>query len=308
MLAGHISKALFGKAAYRALGAAIFVMVVLFTGCSKKEEANPKNPNEKRFPLTGQILEINTQQSLLTVKHDEIKGYMPAMTMEFEVTPGDAANAKVGQRIRAELVTDGGGDFHLEKIWVDDAQASSVIDAATKALSQDTVAKGNKAYREVGENAPEFALYDQEGRVVQSSRFRGKQVMLNFIFTRCPVPTMCPAATARFQQTQRLAREAGVKNLELISITLDPAYDTPGVLKTYAITRSIDTSNFSLLTGPESAIKSLLANFGVLVKFEGDLLNHTLATVLIDEQGRIIHRADGSRWEPQEFIEKMHKG
>ena len=287
---------------------ALFVLAIAFavTGCAKKE-GTPSNPNEKRFPLTGEIREIDADQNVLVVKHDEIKGYMPAMTMEFSATPGDVANARVGQRIRAELVTEGDGEFRLEKLWVEDPQAKTAVDAAANSLTQDTVSRGNKAYREVGDKAPDFALYDQEGRVVESARFRGKQVILNFIFTRCPVPTMCPAAVARFQQLQREAREAGVKNLELVSISLDPEYDTPGVLKSYAISRGIDTSNFSLLTGPDAAIKSLLSSFGVLVNFEGDLLNHTLATVLIDETGRIVHREDGSRWETQAFIGKLKK-
>lgn len=280
--------------------------VLALAGCAKSTLA--KNPNEKRFPLVGEVMEINAGQNQLTIKHEEIKGYMPAMTMEFSVTPGDVANATVGQHIKAELVTEGNGEFRLEKIWVVEPQKTNAVESASKTLIQDTVARGNKAYREVGETVPDFALFDQDGRVVESSRFRGKQILLNFIFTRCPVPTMCPAAVARFQQTQRLAREAGVKNFELISITLDPAYDTPGVLKTYAVSRGIDTSNYSLLTGPENAIKSLLAQFGVLANFEGELLNHTLATVLIDEQGRIVHRVDGSRWETTEFIEKLKKG
>jgi len=152
---------------------------------------------------------------------------------------------------------------------------------------------------------PEFALYDQDGRVVQSSRFRGRQIMLNFIFTRCPVATMCPAATAKMVTVQHLAREARVPNLELISITLDPAYDTPGVLKEYALVRGIDTSNFSLLTGPETAIKDLLKQFGVIAQLQGDILQHTLTTLLIDPDGRITHRADGSIWEPREFVQKM---
>jgi protein SCO1/2 len=132
--------------------------------------------------------------------------------------------------------------------------------------------------------------------------------MLNFIFTRCPVATMCPAATAKMMNAQKLAREGRVPNLELISITLDPAYDTPGVLREYADTRGIDMANFSLLTGPETAIKDLLAQFGVIAEFDGDMLKHTLTTLLIDEQGRIVHRADGSLWEAKDFVAKMKRG
>ena len=132
---------------------------------------------------------------------------------------------------------------------------------------------------------PDFALYDQSGKVVQSARFRGKQIMLNFIFTRCPVATMCPASTLKMMQAQRLAREAGVSDIEFVSITLDPTYDTPGVLKEYAEDRGIDTSNFSFLTGPEGAVRDLLTQFGVVAEFEGDLVKHTLATLLIDPPG-----------------------
>ena len=143
---------------------------------------------------------------------------------------------------------------------------------------------------------------------MQSVRFLGKQIMVNFIFTRCPVATMCPAATAKMMSAQKLARAAAVPNLELVSITLDPAYDTPGILKDYTVTRGIDTANFSFLTGPQTAIKDLLSQFGVIAEFEGDLLKHTLTTLLIDENGKIIHRADGSAWEPADFVAKMKTG
>jgi protein SCO1/2 len=232
---------------------------------------------------------------------------MPAMTMEFIVTAGDIALAKPGQHIRAEMIPSKDGDFRLEKIWPDDAAAAAAVAASARALREDTHNRGKAAYREIGEAIPNFTLYDQEGRVVPSGRFTGKQIMLNFIFTRCPVATMCPASTAKMMMTQKLARDAKVPDIEFVSITLDPAYDTPGVLKDYALARGIDTANFSFLTGPETAIKDLLAQFGVIAEFEGDLIKHTLATLLIAENGKIIHRADGSAWEAADFVAKMKK-
>lgn len=283
-------------------------------GCSRPESSKEGGAKaaaaktvEKRYPLTGEILRVETERKVLVVRHDEIKDYMPAMTMEFLVSPADLLAAKPGQRIRAELVPSDDGDFRLEKIWPNDQVAADTIAATARQLREDTHNRGRSAYREVGEAVPQFALFDQEGRVVQSARFGGKQIMLNFIFTRCPVATMCPAATAKMVQTQQLAREAGVKNFELISITLDPAYDTPGVLKEYAQLRGIDTSNFSFLTGPESAIKDLLTQFGVIAQFQGDILQHTLTTLLINENGRIAHRADGSVWEPKDFVAKLKR-
>ena len=286
---------------------------LVVTGCKPRLAADKKAPSdetaskEKRYPLTGEIIKADPARLTLLVKHDAIDGYMTAMTMEFVVTSGDVANAREGQRIRAELVEREDGEFALEKIWPVDATADARIGAAGGSLRQDTTIRGRHAYREVGENLPDFALYDQTGKVVSPARFRGKQVMLNFIFTRCQVATMCPLSTANMATAQRKAREAGVTGIEFVSITLDPEYDTPGVLRTYAAQRGIDTTNFSFLTGPEQAIKDLLTQFGVLAAFEGSILKHTVATLLIDPNGKIIWRADGSQWSPDEFVSKMIK-
>ena len=299
------------------LGALVWLVAALFAGCAKTSSTEEKpaaaapapaeKPKQERYPLTGEIVRVDAAKRVLIVQHDEIKGYMPAMTMEFNVSAGDAALAKPGQKIRAEMVSPPNGELRLEKIWPADKATADTVAAVALQLRQDTHTRGKGAYREIGETVPDFALYDQSGRVVQSSRFRGKQIMINFIFTRCPIATMCPAATIKMINVQRLAREAAVPNLELISITLDPTFDTPGVLKEYADVRGIDTKNFSFLTGPATAIKDLLTQFGVIAEFEGDLIKHTLTTLLIDANGKIAHRADGSMWEPAEFVAKMKR-
>ncbi len=269
--------------------------------------ADLRNKLEKRHPLTGEVIRADMERKALIVTHDEIKDYMPAMTMEFKVSDADLASAKPGQRIRAELVQRKDG-FYLEKIWPDDAATKAAVEASAKALAQDTAMRGRGVYREVGEQAPEFTLVDQEGRAVAISRFRGKRVVLNFIFTRCPVATMCPAATMKMMALQKAAKEAGVTDLQFVSVSLDPEYDTPGVLKEYAEVRGIDTSNFSFLTGPDAAVRHLLAQLGVIREFEGATIKHTLATVLIDPTGRIIHRVDGSSWDAEEFLSKVRRG
>jgi protein SCO1/2 len=288
------------------------LLIPVWGACSRTE--NPARtdastasdrPGAGRYVLHGQIIAANRERMTLTVSHEAIEGLMPAMTMEFPVSSGDLSIVKPGERIRAELVRDG-DDFRLEKVWPDDRVSVSSVLAAAGALRQDTAARGKGAYREVGENLPEFALYDQDGRVVEARQFRGRQILLNFIYTRCPVAAMCPAATLRMVAVQKAARQAGVENLALISITLDPAHDTPGVLNDYAVARGIDTGNFSFLTGPEPAIRDLLTQFGVIAEFQDGLLKHTLATLLIDEEGRIVHRADGSEWRVDEFVETMH--
>jgi len=292
----------------RWIGLATLALLAAGAGCSRAAGgAAAAAPTEKRYPLHGEILAVNAQAKTLTIAHEAIPGLMPAMTMEYAAGDGDLAIARVGERIKAQLVEDH-GNYHLEDIWRDDRAATDTVAEAANELRQDTAARGRGAYREIGEAMPDFALFDQDGRVVQAARFRGRQIMLNFIYTRCPIATMCPAATLRMMEVQKQARAAGVTNLQLISISLDPSYDTPGVLKEYAQARGIDTGNFAFLTGPERAIRDLLTQFGVIAEFKDGLLKHSLATLLINEQGRIIHRADGSEWTANEFVERMHKG
>lgn len=285
-------------------------------GCAKKSvttdgtasaSSSGAVPGEQRYPLTGEIIAVNADRGTLSVTHDEIKGFMMAMTMEFKVEKGDLENAKVGQHIRAEVIRRG-NDLSLDKIWPNDTVTTSAVSAATDALAQDTVMRGQGAYREIGETLPEFTLLDQTGKAVPGSRFRGKQVVVNFIYTRCPIATMCPAATLKMMALQKAAHTAGVKDLELVSITLDPEHDTPGVLKEYADVRGIDTSNFTFLTGPDAAVRQLLAQLGVIREFEGATIKHSLSTILINEAGKISYRQDGSTWKVDGFIEHLKKG
>lgn len=287
-----------------------FLLLVGGVGCDKSEpsaraEDLTKLP-EGYHVLTGTVVAINAERGTLLVQHNEVPGVMAAMTMEFHVGPGDLKVAREGLPIQAVMYQMSDG-FWLERVWPLDPVDKQIVENAARELRQDTVTRGSGAYREVGEDLPDFALYNQDGRAVRAAEFAGRQIMVNFIFTRCPDPTMCPAATMRMTQVQKLAREASVTNLELISITLDPEFDTPGVLRDYADARGIDTSNFSFLTGPEVAIKDLMTQLGVLAFQDGPLVRHTISTVLINEDGRIIHRVDGKTWDPQDFVARMRR-
>jgi protein SCO1 len=282
-------------------------------GCGSREGGEAAKPEAAAVSapqsreITGRVVSVLKERGTLLVDHDEIPGYMPRMTMEFAVGAGDLALAKDGAELRAKLIEEGGGKFRLEAVWWREASADLAVQKAAASLREETGIRGRGAYREVGETLPDFALYDQTGAVVQAARWRGQQVMLNFIFTRCPIATMCPAATLKMTETQRLAKAAGLDKIAFVSITLDPEYDTPGVLREYAEARGIDTSNFSFLTGPEGAIKDLLKQFGILTEMEGPILKHTLATLLINAEGKIVWRADGSDWKPADFVARMSR-
>ncbi len=145
---------------------AVLASCLLMAGCGKQAVAPAAPvaatpPGETRHPLTGEIVKVLPERSTLLVSHDKIPDFMMAMTMEFKVSKSDLANAKEGQRIRAELVVRG-DELSLEKIWPDDTVTRSTIDAATNALAQDTAMRGKEAYREIGENLPNFTLLDRK--------------------------------------------------------------------------------------------------------------------------------------------------
>jgi protein SCO1/2 len=283
---------------------------VASAGCARQDKVNSAGPanvpaNATTHTLQGEIITVTPARSAVLVHHEEIPGYMPPMTMEFQVTPADLARLKEGDQIRARLTQDDHGTLRLEAIEVIDPVKERAVAAAANALRQETTMRGKGAYRELGETVPQFTLYNQDGDVVSINRFRGKKVVLNFIYTRCPIANMCPLSTQNMMALQRAAREKGVTGLELVSISLDPAYDTPPVLKEYSRVRGIDNTNFSFLTGPEKAVRDLLAQFGVIVEPGDSFLKHTLSTILIDEQGRIIFRVDGSQWSPADFLNHL---
>ncbi len=281
-------------------------------GCSKNQAATntadksaPTPEITATFDIKGEIVRIVAEKRVLMVHHEEIPNYMPAMTMEFKIGEADPSVFKEGQKIAAKMIDEKNGDFRLEGIRVLDVAKDSVVQAAARKLQEDTFVLGKNAYREIGDAAPKFALYNQNGDVVSFDQFRGKRVILNFIFTRCPIATMCPAATARMTALQRLAKEKNVSDLHLVSISLDPTYDTSPVLKGYAAARGIDTANFSFLTGPVSAVRDLLTQFGVIAEKSDNIWKHSLATLLIDRDGKIAHRIDGSTWEPEDFLKRL---
>jgi protein SCO1/2 len=280
------------------------VVALLAAGCSRPAEKDP-GPAAASYAIRGEIVGLDHARRVLLIHHEEIPGYMPAMTMEFSAAGVDLTKLREGQRLAARMGAPVDGVFPLTEFRLLDSPDDRAVAAAALALRQDTHTRGKHTYREVGETAPTFTLYNQDGKATAFDHFRGKRVVLNFIFTRCPVATMCPAATAKMMALQAAAKNAGIGDLELVSISFDSAYDTPPVLKAYAEARGIDTSNFSFLTGPENAIRDLLAQFGVIAEPGENVFKHTLATLLIGPNGKILHRVDGSAWAPEDFLKRL---
>jgi protein SCO1/2 len=175
--------------------------------------------------------------------------------------------------------------------------------ALNQQLHDATAAMSRRQYVRKGDYIPNFAMIDQNGDFVQMRELRGKAFVLNFIFTRCQAPTMCPASTTRMSEMQELAREAGMADLDFVTITFDPDFDSPGVLRNYAKGYGLENENFHLLTANQEVVDDLLRQFGILTMEEDGTINHTMATLLVDANGRVAYRKEGSKWTAKEFLE-----
>lgn len=260
--------------------------------------------NGESILVEAEVLAADAAENMLLIRYEAMEDQRSAGEQHVQVGHGDALNGYLNKKIRGNLIFSG-DLWRLEKIWPVDLQADQLLERVNRQLRRDTVTRGRRAYRAAGDYIPSFALYNQRGEVVQSRQLQGKFVVLNFIFTRCAVPTMCPAATANMGRLQREARASGIEDLELVSISFDPDYDTPGVLRNYAQMHGLDPVNFTLLTGPKQAIEDILTQFGILTVDEDGTIHHTMATLLIDQKGKIVFRREGSRWSYQDFIERL---
>lgn len=223
------------------------------------------------------------------------------------ISRGDARILNAGDPVRGDLVPFGEGQ-RLQTIWPNDPVARGTIARLGQALRKDTLHRGSKVFRGVGEYMPKFALYDTDGSLFLSESLKGNYAIMNFIFTRCGNPNMCPAATARMKELQDMTKEEGITDLHLVSVTLDPAYDTPGIFTAYAMDKELDTATFHLLGGPAQIVEDLKVQMGVLAEpDEEEIVRHTMSTALIDPTGKIIYRIPGSMWSPNAFLKQYYK-
>ena len=253
-------------------------------------------------PFAGTVLSADEAARTLTVLPRKASDGAAPLTVK--VSPGDAAIGYVERPVEGQLVHYG-GQPRLQRIWPADPLAREHARQAAEALHRETLERGFRAVRQRGAYLPDFALWDQHGKLVTTDDLRGDYLVLNFIFTRCTVPTFCPAATSRMIRLQREAEEAGVENLRLITITFDPEYDTPGILRYYADTRGIDNDWHTFLTGDPQAIRDLMKQFGILTKEEDNTITHTMNTLLVDPRGKIVYNGHGSRWSTLDFLKRM---
>ncbi|MFP4202865.1 MAG: SCO family protein [Opitutales bacterium] len=259
--------------------------------------------------LRGRVLEVIPEEQVLRVELSVVEeadaGDLSAGdTVDFRVSENNIEIGYGGRTIRGKARLQD-GNLHLDRIFPLDGDGARALKDVNRKLREATATKSRREYVREGEYIPDFALIDQDGRFVQARQLQGNHFMLNFIFTRCAMPTMCPASTERMAKMQDQAREAGLDDLHFVTITFDPDFDSPAILRQYAEGYDIEPENYRLLTSASpKVIDDLLEQFGILTREEDGTINHTMATLLVDKNGRVAHRKEGSQWEVEAFLEE----
>lgn len=267
-------------------GFPLMLLLLAFAACSR----------DRRYPLEGQILIVDPARQELTVKHGDVKGFMPGMTMPFKVSGATIAERKPGDLIRATLVVSGTSG-HLEQ----------VVKTGEAALPVDTPDTPGVRMLEPGAEAPEARFVDQDGRARQLSEWRGRTVAVTFVYTRCPLPDFCPLMDRNFAAVQRaVLQDASLaRGVQLLSVSVDPEYDTPAVLRDHARRAGADPRTWTWLTGQRDVIATFAEAFGVSTMREGTSTTeivHNLRTAVIDRHGRIASIVSGNDWTPDGLL------
>jgi protein SCO1/2 len=154
------------------------------------------------------------------------------------------------------------------------------------------------------QQVPNFQLTNQNGQKVSLDEFRGKGVIISFLYTRCPYPDKCPMIGKKLTDLASLIEKTGEKkNLQVLAITLDPAYDKPEVLKAY--TQGKNEKGWTFLTGTEDQIAQVAGAFGVTFWKENGVVEHNMRTAFVDPEGRLRILKTGSTWLAGEFAAEI---
>jgi protein SCO1/2 len=270
----------------RTLALVVGVAALAFTGaCTRK-------PAPKRYTLHGQILAVHPDTQQLTIKHGDVEGLMPGMTMSFPTKPALMKDRKPGEMIDAVLQIDEG--------------LGTVVEITSRGVEPlpDPNQTSMAAPIGPGDEIPDVALVDQNDHRRSLVEWADSYTVITFIYTSCPLPNFCPLMDQNFSTIQRMtAEDATLKGkVKLISISFDPAHDTPAVLLAHARELKADPRVWTFLTGDQVTVDRLAGKFGVGVIREGGIQNggitHNLRTFLVGPDRKVIKIYPDSDWTP----------
>ena len=264
-------------------------LVAAAAACSSPERT-------KEYTLIGQIIAVSPERKEVTIRHQDIKDFMPGMTMAFPVKEAALLDGKQpGDLVTATLVI-GDTITHLSTL--------------TKTGHQPVAAQPSTgpSVRE-GELVNDAAFVDENGTPRRLADLHGHRVALTFIYTRCPVPDFCPLMNKHFAAVQEALRQRrDLADVRLLSVTLDPAYDTPPILKAHARLFQADPKVWSFLTGESAALDTFAAQFGIYREPDDkdpSQIIHSLRTAVIGADGKLVKNNTSNDWTPTELLAQI---
>jgi protein SCO1 len=270
-------------------------LIALAAAVTLTTAACRQTPPPREYELIGQILAIAPERNEVTIKHQDVKNFMPGMTMPFTVQDAALLAGKVpGDLVTATLV-----------VAEVKAHLSTLTKTGHEALVEAPPAPAPVVLQEGGEvlDAP---LIDEDGAARRFSTWRGHRTVLTFIYTRCPLPEFCPLMDRQFATIQgRLADKPALADVRLVSMTLDPEYDTPAVLASHAAMLKANPRVWTFVTATLENARAFWPQFGILSERESpsDLeVIHNLRTAVIDANGRLVRMYTGNSWTPAEIV------
>ena len=287
----------------------IISLALAASGCGRSHDhtaggrrATEFSTNVTAYEVRGVLKEIRKAGAAALIEHEDIPGYMEAMTMLLDVkntnelaglAPGDAITFRM-------LVTDSDG-------WIDRVRKTGSGPRATNAPFADAFADAPEIAE--GMPLPECALTNQDDRMIRLGDFSGQALAFTFIFTRCPFPVYCPRMSGNFAATQReLLATAPSTNWQLVSISFDPDFDTPATLRSYGQAFGRDPAHWSFATARAADIRRFGAGFGLMFrKTETGSIDHNVRTVVVDRTGRVQKIFTNNEWKPAELAAEIKK-
>ncbi len=278
-----------------------FLFALLLAAIALNSCKSEPKPEPRRYELDGKIVAVKAAEKSLTISHKDIPGLMKGMTMDFTVKDDWVLKAaKPGDHIGAVLVMDPDGEY-LENVSL--TQQGSAPDASTSAVHMP----------ETGEQVPDFAYVDQSGRKGSLAALRGRPVLLTFIYTRCPLPDYCIRMSGNFAELEKQLKQQSPEmygKLVLLSVSIDPEYDKPAVLKQYGknYVGQVDPGfeHWKFVSAPPVETRKFAEWFGLQYIKQENQIVHSLRTTLIGPDGKVVALYSGNEWKPADVIKDLN--
>ena len=255
---------------------------------------------QQRYDLRGKVVAVDANAGTLTVAHQSIPGYMGAMTMSFIVKDQWAFNVlKPGQTVSATLVIEAGHSWLEGLVVTEEGKPGS-----------DSLAPPGSVTSALGQEVPDLSLVNQDGKRIHLHQYHGKALLLTFIYTRCPLPDYCPLMSRNFAQiAEQVRRDPRLSaSTHLLSISIDPEFDTPDVLRAYGRNYAGSLHPFDrweFATGTPEEVRKVAEFFGLRYWTDRGQIVHSLVTVLIAPGGKVIQVYRGNDWQPAQVVSDL---